>query len=41
MWHGDLGYEAGIDDMYCDTLDGEVKSCIKYDLEAMEENGGT
>ena len=38
MWHGDLGYEAGIDDMYCDTLD-EVKSCIKYDLEAMREYG--
>lgn len=38
MWHGDLGYEAGIDDMYCDTLD-EVKSAIKYDLEVMRELG--
>ena len=37
-WHGDLGYEADIDDIYCETLE-EVKSGIKYDLEAMEENG--
>lgn len=38
MWHGDLGYEVGIDDFYCYTLD-EVKSAIKYDLEAMRELG--
>lgn len=38
MWHGDLGYEADIDDTRCETLE-DAKSAIKYNLEAMAECG--
>jgi hypothetical protein len=37
-WHSDLGYEISIDDLHCDTIE-EVKSAIKYILEAMRELG--